>query len=241
MQFINRKVNVIKSRIYRRYRRAGFVSGKFASWYLRVVRNKLAFIVWHDRSGIDTRTCSALEIFQSSVTVDFLRQRFALTRILLLFPASLSGELSSRRRLRRRCRSPYLYLSIFFSLYSRHVYVCTEYKGAKKEEKRLYRELRRLARRERRRREKILNIAFGRAWLSAKWLRWIAATLAVAIKLYECVSLPHLHLITCNAMRGNVHNSPLSFANSLCKRDKKFPGKLSRSDFPWRHCSRDLR
>jgi len=58
--------------------------GKSASSYLWIAPNKLEFIVWHDRSRIDTGTCSALESFQSSVTVDFLRQRFALTRILLL-------------------------------------------------------------------------------------------------------------------------------------------------------------
>lgn len=148
----------------------GFVGEKFASSYLWIARNKLAFIVWHDRSGIDTGTCSALEIFQSSVTVDFLRQRFALTRIFLFFPSSFTPVTpSSRRRLQRRCRSRLSYLYIFFSLHSRHAYVCTEYKGIKGG-KRLYRELLRCLA-ERQCREEILNIVFGRVWLSAKWLR----------------------------------------------------------------------
>lgn len=134
----------------------GFVGEKFASSYLQIVRNKPAFIVWHDRSGIDTGTCLALESFQSSVTVDFLRQRFALTRIRLLLPSALTPPppatpptvagppFSNDAAL---SRPPYLYLSIFFSLHSRHAYVCTEYKGIKRG-KRLYRELLRcLARR----------------------------------------------------------------------------------------------
>ena len=81
---------------------------------------------------------------------------------------------SSRRRSlqrRRRSRLSYLYLSIFFSLHSRHAYVCIEYKGIKRG-KRLYRELLRcLARRvEQQRKEKILSIAFWTGlWLSAKW------------------------------------------------------------------------
>lgn len=172
----NKYTHVIKSLCYLRC----YVDDKSASSYFWIARNKLAFIVWHDRSRIDTGTCSALESFQSSVTVDFLRQRFALTRILLLplstfTPADPSGPspFSSSATTPLSSCPPYLHLSIFFFLHSRHAYVCTKrIKGTERGEK-LYRELLRgVARWVRCRcKEKILNIALGRVWLSTKWLR----------------------------------------------------------------------
>lgn len=69
---------------------------------------------------------------------DLLSHGFSFFRF-LFYPDDPSSRRRSLQR-RRRFRPPYLYLSIFFSLHSRHAYVCTEYKGIKRG-KRLYQEL----------------------------------------------------------------------------------------------------